>query len=245
MEENNMKASFRIGSTVAIVLMLVLSLPPNCLGETYGNIKLKCPVDRHEFSVEAVVSMTSDGQYFDFQQKGAIGRHYEHLVYSCPVCHFSGAREDFKKQLDASTKKRVLEELTPLQKGKKLDDVTECEYAAKIYQWQNRKKEEIGNIYLIASYLLRDAEESQQEQRRQMQRLARQYFVAALEEKEISAKERGVVSYLIGELYRRTGEFEEATKWYDKALSERENPVKDIVVIQKELATKRDANNKI
>jgi hypothetical protein len=82
MEENNMKASFRIGSTVAIALMLTLSLSPNCLGETYADIKLKCPVDRHEFSVEAVVSMTTSGQYFDFQQKGAIGRYYEYLVYS-------------------------------------------------------------------------------------------------------------------------------------------------------------------
>lgn len=240
-----MKASFRIGSTVAIALMLTLSLSPDCFGDTYANIKLKCPVDNHEFSVEAVVSMTTMGSYFDLQEKGAIGRYYDHLVYSCPVCHFSGAPEDFKKKLDASTKKRVLEELTPLLKGKTLDDVTECEYAAKIYQWQNRKKEEIANIYLIASYLLRNAEESQQERRRQVQRLARQYFLAALEEKEIPTKERGVVSYLIGELYRRTGEFEEAIKWYDKALGEKDNPVKGIIGVQKELATKRDANNKI
>jgi uncharacterized protein (DUF2225 family) len=233
--------------SLAVVITPFLFLPHNCLGDTYTDIKLICPVGGHEFTVQVVVSMTTFGSYLDFQKKGAIGRYYELLVHSCPVCHFSGTVEDFKQALDSSIKKRVLEELKPLQKGKPLDDVIECEFAAKIYQWQNRKKMDIGNIYLIAGYLLRDAEEAQQGHRKELQKLARQYISASLEAGEIEIKDRGVVSYLIGELYRRTGDFDEATKWYDKALAEKDNPdwLKDIVIKQKELAAKKDLNNKI
>jgi tetratricopeptide (TPR) repeat protein len=183
----------------------------------------------------------------DFQRMGAIGTYYEDLIASCPICHFSGYVSDFSQEIEESVKEKVMTELKPKSAGQKLRGFEECEFAAKIYAWQKRKNREIAHVYLIGSYLLRRATGELEQKRKGFQEQALGYFMKALTTDEFEPKERGIISYLIGELYRRTGRFEEAMFWYDRALKEKENPdwLEGLVEKQRELAKKRDSNNDI
>jgi uncharacterized protein (DUF2225 family) len=236
----------RLPLFTALALPFALCLALAARPHTSTPITLTCPVDGEKFSSVATVSMTTFGSYLDFQKHGAIGSYYEDIIHSCPKCHFAGTSDEFKEKVDAKIAERVRAELAPIQKGQKLDHVTECEFAARIYEWQGRKSEEIGNVYLIASYLLRD-DAARQEKRRELQLTAGRYFTKALEAKELGGAGRAAVSYLVAELHRRAGEFDKAVTWYDAALGDQEKPewLKEVAAKQRALAVKKDANNKI
>lgn len=189
--------------------------------------------------------MTVSGKYRDFQWK-VNGPYYEHLFGSCPVCHFAGFTSDFSKEVGVDIKEKVLKELQPIFPGNKLGWIEQCEFAARIYEWQKKKNERIADIYLIASYLCRIRGECNDAHRMKFQGLACEYFIKALEANEIKAEGRWEISYLIAELYRRQGEFEKAIYWYNIALKEK-NPdeFRETTHEQKEMARNRDANNDI
>ncbi len=124
------------------------------------------------------------------------------------------------------------------------------EFAAKIYIWERRDYSKIAQIYLFGSYYLKFRSDLKDKKfvdlRERYQALAGEYFIKALEANEIKEKDRGAIKYLIGELYRRQGEFEKAIVWYDRALKE-DNPEKlrNIIHEQKEMARNRNADNNI
>jgi uncharacterized protein (DUF2225 family) len=236
----------RLPLLAAAALPFAVCLALAASAHTSATITLTCPVDGEKFSTVVTVSMTTFGSYLDFQKHGAIGSYYEDIIHSCPKCHFAGTDDEFKQKVDPKIAERVKAELAPVQKGQKLDHVTECEFAARIYEWQGRKNEEVGNVYLIASYLLRD-DAARQEKRRELQLAAGKYFIKAIEAKELGGAERAAVSYLVAELHRRAGEFDQAVTWYDAALGDKEKPewLKEVAAKQRALAVKKDANNKI
>ena len=58
------------------------------------------------------------------------------------------------------------------------------------------------------------------ERERRWQRLALEAFLKALDAGEVSAPNRPVAHYLVGELYRRLGQFNRAVRHYDRALGD-------------------------
>jgi tetratricopeptide (TPR) repeat protein len=192
-----------------------------------------------------MASMTVSGQYRDFQRK-VNGPYYEHLFGSCPVCHFAGFTSDFSQEVAVDIKEKVLKELKPISPGRKLGWIEQCEFAARIYEWQKKRNERIGDIYLIASYLCRTRGECGDSKRIKFQALACEYFIKALEANEIKTEGRWEISYLIADLYRRQGEFEKAIHWYDITLKEK-NPdeFRETIQEQKEMARNRNADNDI
>ncbi len=55
------------------------------------------------------------------------------------------------------------------------------------------------------------------------------------------------INYLIAELYRRTGDFKNAVKYYDVVIkSLKKSPwIEEMVTIQKKLAVNKDDNNRM
>jgi uncharacterized protein (DUF2225 family) len=240
-------------STKFLVIISAASLAvffasvPDGDSHTFTTDVVTCPVCGEKVTIRITTSMYVSKTLMDFQRVGAVGTYYDDLIVSCPVCHFSGYVSDFSREIEDDVKKKVMTELKPKAAGRKLRGFEECEFAAKIYIWQKRRNKEIAHIYLIGSYLLRRAKGDLEQKRKGFQEKAGDYFMKALTADEFEATERGVISYLIGELYRRIGEFQKALFWYDRALKEKENPdwLEGFVEKQQELAKNKDPNNDI
>ena len=205
---------------------------------------VECPLCGQGVKFLETRSFTSSGRFRDFQERPVGADYYGNLVETCPRCHFSGYASDFNQKLEEDVKRKVLEKLKPIPLS---SDSQKFEFAAKIYIWQKRKNEQIANIYLVGSYLLRGETGPYRTQRWKFQSLAYDYFIKAIEAGEVEADERGVTYYLIGDLYRRIGEFEKALHWYDLTLKEKDNPegLNDLVKEQVKLTKNKDADNDI
>jgi hypothetical protein len=231
---------------LAAVLLLAGGAVPS-FAHTSDEIELTCPVDKTRFKTTVTMSMTEFGSYLDFQKTGAIGSYYEDLVHGCPKCHFSGTGDDFKKKPSDAVVTKILAELKPMRTSKWPDHVTECVFTAKIYEWEGRSNSDIADQYRVASYLLREAPEGEQERRREMQRTAASYYEKALAKAEVSGNTRAILAYLIAELDRRSGAFSAALDWYGKAIAEPDRPdwLDDVVAKQRKMAEAQEADNSL
>jgi uncharacterized protein (DUF2225 family) len=230
---------------VVLVASLLVGGARSAAAHTYAEQQATCPVCKYRFEVRVTASMTTFGAYLDFQKKGAIGSYYADLVHQCPTCHFAGYLSDFQRKVSDAVRKRVLAELRP-RKGP-FSQAQECEAAAQVYSWEGKKSEALGDLYLVASYLLRGKKGGEEAERKRYQGLAAGHFAKAYEKDELAKNVRAPVAYLVGELHRRCGRFDEALRWYERALKEKERPewLAKQTAEQQKLARKRDANNDI
>lgn len=238
-----MKYKLILGQTLLIIGMLISSLS---YGHTSYTKKIKCPIDKEKFTIYVTGSYTTFGTLKDFQKQGAIGNLYEGLVNSCPKCHYSGYQSDFDMTFSKKTKEKILKILEPF-KSSKMTDVLENEIAIKIHQYLNRKNDEIANLYLVASYFLK-GDSTQIIKRKELQLNCATYLTKAIDAKEYDkAGTYSTINYLIGELYRRIGEFETAIKYYDFAINDpnKKDWLLEVATKQKELAIKKDDDNSI
>jgi tetratricopeptide (TPR) repeat protein len=204
-----------------------------------------CPIDSQRVVFCVTMSYTTFGSYYDFQKKGAVGNHYEELINGCHNCHFSGYLKDFKSKYSKSRKDSILI-LLEKYKDIEMDNGLECEIAGEIHKLLADKNDEIAEIYLLGSYVLR-RDTNNIEKRKQMQRLACEFYQKAIDENEYKPDEVATINYLIGELYRRVGEFEKADLYYEKALHDKNKKdwIEKVVTEQKQLVAKKDDNNNI
>lgn len=207
---------------------------------------VKCPLDGQKFTIMVTASYTTFGSYKDFQKTGAIGDLYESMINSCPKCHFSGYEDDLETKYNKSQKEDIYKILEPYA-DMKMNDWIECEIAAKIYQYLNKKNDAIASIYLVGSYFLR-TDGLQIDKRKELQNNCISYLIKALDAKEYEKKESyASIYYLVAELYRRVGNFDEAIKYFDLAINDKDKAdwVLEVAKEQKALAEKKDDDNTI
>lgn len=207
---------------------------------------VECPIDGKKVTFCVTMSMTTFGSFKDFQQKGAIGDHYEELINSCPKCHFSGYIDDFKVKLSPEEKSKILAFLNKFN-TLKIGEAQQCLIAAEIAEFQNKPKNDIASTYMIGSYLLRE-NKNEAEFRKELQLKTKNNLIAALANNEYEDKTIiPNINYLIAEMDRRIGNFDEAIKYYDLAINDanKKEWVEPVAKEQKELALKKDDNNEI
>jgi uncharacterized protein (DUF2225 family) len=190
--------------------------------------------------------MTVTGSYRDFERRGFVGSHYSILVHACPGCGYAAHVDDFKRTVKEETKKKVRTELKLKVPGK-WDDAAECEAAAIICAWEGGENGKIADIYLNASYLLRGAKGTEDERRKRFQQSAADYFIKGLKAGEFEGDQRAAVKYLVGEMFRRQGKFEQAVAWYDEALRDPKAAdwLEKIGPEQRQMAEKKDDDNSV
>ncbi|MCC9064814.1 DUF2225 domain-containing protein [Flavobacterium piscisymbiosum] len=213
---------------------------------TCQNETVKCPIDGKNVTFCVTMSMTTFGSFKDFQKQGAIGDHYEELINTCPKCHFSGYIDDFKEKISEEEKIKIKEYLTKFD-NTKIDDAKQCLIAGEIKELQKKPNREIAFCYVTGSYLLR-SNDKQVEFRKELQSKAKDNLISALDKNEYEDKSAiANINYLIAEMERRTGSFDEAIKRYDLAIndSNKQDWVEEVAKEQKELAVKKDENNTI
>jgi hypothetical protein len=138
----------------------------------------------------------------------------------CSECGYSGGEADFTAPTDVSPilKQQVLKELAPLHPSP-LCGSEKYEAAAKVAQWQGMESRHIADLLLRAAWCCVD--EGDVEAERYFRRHAAAMFEQALAAYDaVPREERAILTYLVGELWRRIGDVKKAGNWFDSVAGE-------------------------
>lgn len=189
---------------------------------TLKQIELTCPVCRTRFTSHAVLSTNSfGGKRTDFHERAAGAQPLPYLVHICACCGYAGGERDFSEDADVSPmlREQVLDELAPKLPGGEIPGSAKYEFAARVAELQGAEARRIGDLYLRAGWCCVD--ESDIEAERYFRRHAAWKFEEALSSYDgVDRDERAVLTYLVGELWRRAGDVAQAAEWFDRVESE-------------------------
>jgi uncharacterized protein len=188
---------------------------------TLRQIDLRCPVCDNEFKSQSVVSTNAfGGKRTDFHERAAGTQPLAYLIHMCSECGYSGGEADFTAPADVSPilKQQVLKELAPHRPSPTCGS-EKYEAAAKVAQWQGMESRHIADLLLRAAWCCVD--EGDVEAERFFRRQAAWMFEEALGAYDaIPKEERAILTYLVGELWRRIGDLRKASRWFEAVAGE-------------------------
>ncbi len=189
---------------------------------TLQQIELRCPVCDTRFRSQAVVSTNSfGGKRTDFHERAAGTQPLPFLVHMCSRCGYSGTERDFTDDADVSPrlKEHVWNELAPARSVGAVSGSEKYEAAAKVAEWQGMEPRHVADLLLRAAWCCVD--EGDIEAERFFRRKAAASFQLALAGYDgVAREERAVLTYLIGELWRRVGDERKARHWFEQVADE-------------------------
>jgi uncharacterized protein (DUF2225 family) len=188
---------------------------------TLRQIDLRCPVCDNEFKSQSVVSTNAfGGKRTDFHERAAGTQPLAYLIHMCSECGYSGGEADFTAPMPVSPilKQQVLKELAPLRPSP-ICGSEKYEAAAKVAQWQGMEARHVADLLLRAAWCCVD--EGDIEAERFFRRHAVWKFEEALSAYDaVPRDERAVLTYLVGELWRRIGNTKKAATWFESVSGE-------------------------
>ena len=188
---------------------------------TLRQIELRCPVCDNEFKSQSVVSTNAfGGKRTDFHERAAGTQPLAYLIHMCSECGFSGGESDFTAAADVSPvlKQQILKELAPVRPALVCGS-EKYEAAAKVAQWQGLDPRHVADLLLRAAWCCVD--EGDVEAERYFRRHAAWMFEDALRAYDaVPREERAILTYLVGELWRRIGDTGKATHWFEAVAAE-------------------------
>jgi uncharacterized protein len=189
---------------------------------TLQSIDLRCPVCDTHFCSQCVVSTNSfGGKRTDFHERAAGTQPLPYLIHTCGRCGYSGSERDFTEEVEVSPmlKEYVWNQLAPTVTTGALTGSEKYEAAAKVAEWQGLEARHVADLLLRAAWCCVD--EGDVEAERFFRRKAAWKFEEALSSFDgIARDERAVLTYLVGELWRRIGDPAVATEWLDRVEAE-------------------------
>jgi uncharacterized protein (DUF2225 family) len=184
---------------------------------TLRQLELRCPICEAVFRSQAVVSTNAfGGKRTDFHERAAGTQPLAYLIHMCSECGFSGSEKDFTPEGEVSplVRARVLNRLSLVRAPHEVSGSEKYEAAAKVAEWQGMEARHIADLLLRAAWCCVD--EGDVEAERYFRRHAAWAFERALENYDtVPRDERAVLTYLVGELWRRTGDPVQAKAWFD------------------------------
>lgn len=197
--------------------------------------ELACPACATTFQVNVVISCSSAGQDTDFRP------HYLGLdplplfVHTCPTCLFSGYEMHFEAPVSERLRHWLVERNGL---GRLQSDTGSHRYtlAARCRGRAGDNVLAVAELFLRASWCARA--EGDKAAERLGQRRAVERFERALESGLVPASRKDVISYLVGELYRRLGDYELAVAYLARVSEARWAPL-----AARQLALARQAND--
>ncbi len=192
-------------------------------------IELTCPVCGAKTEGWKITAFVTAGVDTDFCQLGASETYYQRLVATCPNCGYSGYLDDYPPSLTSLPTKvldRIRKKLPREYDIHLLEPWDRYAILAEIYIWRDKPAVDIANAYLRATYTMRGLSYGRfdRRQERELRSLAIKYLVKAQEQAAFQLGEAAQVKYLIGELYRRNGEFRRAIRYFEDAQKIRNRP---------------------
>lgn len=188
-------------------------------------IELCCPLCRHSFRSQAVVSTNAfGGKRTDFHECAAGTQPLPYLVHMSDECGYSGGERDFLRATEVSplVREHILNELAPRALAS-ASGSAKYEAAAKVAEWQGVESRQIADLLLRAAWCCVDEDDIEAE--RYFRRLAARSFEEALATYDgVAAEERAILTYLVGELWRHVGDTCQARDWFDRVPDEITDP---------------------
>lgn len=192
---------------------------------TLRRIELSCPVCQNSFQSQAVVTTNAfGGKRTDFHERAAGTQPLAYLIHMCSVCGFTGGEGDFNHESEVSPmlREHVFNELAP-SVTLEVTGSDKYEVAAKVAEWQGVEDRQIAELLLRAAWCCVDEDDTEAE--RYFRRYAVWAFEKALEKYDgVASDERAVLTYLVGELWRRIGDTNKARAWFDRVPEEVSDP---------------------
>ena len=185
---------------------------------TLQQIELHCPICESTFRSQAVVSTNSfGGKRTDFHERAAGTQPLPYLVHTCGRCGYSGSERDFSDEAEVTPmlREHIWNELTPCLPTEALSGSEKYELAARIAEWQSMELRHIADLLLRAAWCCVDEGDSEAE--RFFRRKAAWMLEKALHSFDgVAVDERAVLTYLVGELWRRVGDLTLSTAWFNR-----------------------------
>jgi uncharacterized protein (DUF2225 family) len=179
------------------------------------SIKLDCPCCGRRFESDGLASMNQSGTATDFRPVTIGSSPLPFYIHACSKCGYAGFERDFETIRISDHVKRMIEErLTPSVDDEGPFAGRRYEHAAWIKTWQGEPKSQIAHLYHMAAWCCVDDDRPREEE--YYRRRAVENYEAAMGEGSISGDQIPEITYLIGELYRRIGEGENASRWFDR-----------------------------
>lgn len=189
---------------------------------TLQQIELRCPVCDTSFMSQRVISTNSfGGKRTDFHERAAGTQPLPFLVHMCCRCGYSGRDSDFTNETDVTQGlcEHVWNELAPQVLSVVILGSEKYEAAAKVAQWQGLEARHVADLLLRAAWCCVD--ESDSEAERYFRRKAAWKFEEALLSFDgVGHEDRSVLTYLVGELWRRVGDTRQAMEWFGRVETE-------------------------
>jgi uncharacterized protein (DUF2225 family) len=189
---------------------------------TLRRIDLECPICENRFRSQTVVTTNAfGGTRTDFHRRAVGTQPLPYLVHTCSRCGYTGFERDFTGEVDVSPslRERVWRELAPAIPSALLLGSEKYEAAAKVAAWQGMEATHVGDLLLRAAWCCVD--EWDVEAERYFRRMSAWKFEEALQSFDgVPPEERAVMTYLVGELWRRVGEMRLAAVWFDRVMFE-------------------------
>lgn len=189
---------------------------------TLQQIELRCPVCDTAFRSQAVVSTNGfGGKRTDFHERAAGTQPLPYLIHMCNRCGFCGSERDFTEESEISPllKEYVWKEIAPRVASGTVTGSDKYEAAAMVAEWQGMEPRHIADLLLRAAWCCVD--EGDTEAERFFRRKAAWAFEDSLKSFDgLPRDERAVITYLVGELWRRVGFMASAYYWFDRVKGE-------------------------
>ena len=197
-------------------------------------IELTCPVCDRLFRSQTVVATNAfGGKRTDFHERAAGMQPLPYFVHLCTHCGYAGVQRDFGHDAHPNDVIRALvwSELAPSLTAQLPSGSLKYEHAAKVAEWQESDPRYLADLYLRAAWCCVD--ESDTEAERFFRRKAAWRFADALDVYDgVPVEERAVITYLIGELWRRVGDDAEAQRWFELVAAEVTEPMAQSWVLE-------------
>ena len=189
---------------------------------TLCQIELHCPICENSFYSQAEVSTNAfGGKRTDFHERASGKQPLAYLVRMCGRCGYSGTERDFTDYVEvtAGLKQQVWKELAPIASLATMTGSEKYEAAAKVAEWQGTDARYVADLLLRAAWCCVDDFDIEAE--RYYRRLAARNFEIALSAYDcVPLAERAVLTYLVGELWRRVGDSKVADAWFARVAEE-------------------------
>lgn len=189
---------------------------------TLKPIDLRCPICTNAFTSRAVQTTDSlGGEATDFRARSVGIQPLPYLVHRCERCGYAGTEEQFSEgaPLSPGLEGRVWDELAPRLGTEMPTGSEKYEFAAKVAAWQNESLRRVADLWLRAAWCATD--EGDVEAERYFRRHAVWAYERALASYDgVDRDDRAIVTYLVGELWRRIGDERRAGEWFDKVPGE-------------------------
>jgi uncharacterized protein (DUF2225 family) len=140
-------------------------------------------------------------------------------LHTCPFCGFT---DDFHRdKLEREEREKIQESLYYFcfdKDPRHFTPTQQYELLARIFVLRNRSPVEIAQAFLHAAWLAED--EHNTALGNHFRDCAKKFFITAIETQNVEPGRIPVITYLVGELNRRLGNFTEALEWYAKVKSQ-------------------------